>query len=303
MSPSINPNEERLFAESYQRMAPRMAALDPAELQAVNLDITSSVATALGALPEVRAIRPQIVDQLPRLDLTDIDELEDIAMALSYANTQYLTACAPPDDFQQLTDEGLELRDTLRGEAEQLARRGRINPQSLKELSGASGYKNLAKDLQILCSVLRENWPQIDGKCGTTLAELEQTERVSGRILRSVGLREQAPVAVSGVAENRQRAYTLFVRTYDDVRRAVSFLRWKEGDADLVAPSLWAGRGGRRKPDVIEPVASGSGAPATNASAGGAATGTAPAAGKAAGEAAATAPSTAAQHANEPFLQ
>lgn len=35
-------------------------------------------------------------------------------------------------------------------------------------------------------------------------------------------------------------------RAYDDARRAVTYLRWHEDDADEIAPSLYAGRGGRR---------------------------------------------------------
>jgi len=34
------------------------------------------------------------------------------------------------------------------------------------------------------------------------------------------------------------------------VRRAVSYLRWNEGDVDDIAPSLFQGRGGRPKPEV-----------------------------------------------------
>ncbi len=45
----------------------------------------------------------------------------------------------------------------------------------------------------------------------------------------------------------RARAFTLFSRAYDQVRRAVNVLRWDEGDADSIAPSLYAGRGGRGK--------------------------------------------------------
>ena len=37
------------------------------------------------------------------------------------------------------------------------------------------------------------------------------------------------------------------MNAYDACRRAVSYLRWNEGDADAIAPSLFA-RGGGRKP-------------------------------------------------------
>jgi hypothetical protein len=35
------------------------------------------------------------------------------------------------------------------------------------------------------------------------------------------------------------------VHAYDQTRRAVIYLRWNEGDADTIAPSLYKGRGGR----------------------------------------------------------
>lgn len=44
------------------------------------------------------------------------------------------------------------------------------------------------------------------------------------------------------------RAYSLFVRAYDQCRRAVSYLRWEEGDADDEPPSLFANRGPRKAP-------------------------------------------------------
>jgi hypothetical protein len=59
----------------------------------------------------------------------------------------------------------------------------------------------------------------------------------------AVGSREEAPANVAEVAQQRQRNFTLFVKAYDEVRRAVSFLRWKEGDLDRIAPSLYSGRG------------------------------------------------------------
>lgn len=43
----------------------------------------------------------------------------------------------------------------------------------------------------------------------------------------------------------RQRAFTLLASIYDEVRRAVAYLRWHENDVTDLAPSLSAGRGGR----------------------------------------------------------
>ena len=34
--------------------------------------------------------------------------------------------------------------------------------------------------------------------------------------------------------------FTLFARRYDQLRRAATYLRWEEGDADSVVPSIFA---------------------------------------------------------------
>jgi hypothetical protein len=39
----------------------------------------------------------------------------------------------------------------------------------------------------------------------------------------------------------------VLVRNYEEVRRIVTYLRWYEGDADAIAPSLFAHRAGRRR--------------------------------------------------------
>jgi hypothetical protein len=36
----------------------------------------------------------------------------------------------------------------------------------------------------------------------------------------------------------RQRTFTYFLTTYDHVRRAIQFVRWRAGDADDIVPSL-----------------------------------------------------------------
>ena len=65
----------------------------------------------------------------------------------------------------------------------------------------------------------------------------------------ALGAKEQPGVKTpdpSNVAERRSRAYTLFVRAYDQCRRAAAYLRWNEGDADEFAPSLFTSRGPRK---------------------------------------------------------
>jgi hypothetical protein len=246
-------NDETLAGETFARLLPELEALSLDELVAINLDVPSAVATTLGSLPEIRAVRPQIVEHLPKFDLVAFDKLEDYALALNYANAQYLTANQPPDDLDAVLTEGTTLRETLLIDATALSRRGFVDGNRLRELNGPNGYKNLATDLLMVASVLRDAWSQIQGRTGIQLAELDRAEKLAQRLLRVVGLRAQSPATVAKAADQRIRAFTLLARTYDDARRAVMFLRWVAGDVDSIAPSLYAGRSNGRK-KTPEPV-------------------------------------------------
>ena len=101
-------------------------------------------------------------------------------------------------------------------------------------------------DLQILASIFRRSFAAIQGKCGTTEQEVQSAVRIAAGILRGVGLREQGMTMISAAAELQLRVFTVFTRSYDQARRGVLFLRWDHGDAETIAPSLYAGRERRR---------------------------------------------------------
>jgi hypothetical protein len=75
---------------------------------------------------------------------------------------------------------------------------------------------------------------------------------VANRIVALAGQREQSPELAGPAARVRQQAFVLFTQAYDDARRAVEFIRWHEGNAERIPPSLYAGRGRRPSPVATE---------------------------------------------------
>lgn len=247
----LTPAEAESFESAYGRLKDELSALATEELQSVKLDIPSAVTTTFGVLPQVRALRAQMEKELPAFDLKQFDKLEDYALALSYAHSHYLTALKPTDDLAQLSEDSMVLRSLLAGDAQQLSTRGLILGNQLSQLKGGNGYKNLALDLQILSNVLKENWDKIQGKCATVADELARADSLAASLMRVVGGREQGPGLVASATDVRLRAYTAFIRAYQQTQRAVTYLRHAEGDADSIAPSLFV-KPSRKKPD--EPV-------------------------------------------------
>jgi hypothetical protein len=257
-------NQEELGSSALARLKPEMAALEEEELLPVNFEIPAGVALVLGNLGEIRAFREAIAREMVGFDLGRFDKLETYTLALNEAHAGYKVATEPSDALDQVVAEGERLRDVLRAEANALELRGLLDGKKLREVGGGAGRKNLALDLTLLYKAMDDSWPALEGKARVTRQELETAARIGQYIVRVVGMREQGTQAIAAATDTRSRIYTLFVLAYDDARRAIHFLRWKEGDADEIAPSLYSTRGGGRRKgastDAPAPVGGGSGA-------------------------------------------
>lgn len=234
--------QESLLEEIYERLLPELEAVKVEDLVPVNLDVPAAVATVLVALPQIAALVPALAP-LRDFDVERVRRLDEYAMALSHAHAAFLMASQPVDSLQPLVDEGIALRALLTADATALALRGLVDGSRLRDLRGPNGYRNLALDLQILASIFRRNFSKVQGKCATTAEEVQSAVRIAAGILRGVGLREQGTVTIAAAAEMRMRAFTVLADVYDQARRAIVFLRWREGDADAIAPPLQGGRG------------------------------------------------------------
>lgn len=241
-SDAQNTAEDRsAFTAAYNKKIDEIRAVPDAEILPHNLQINGAVTTILGALPEIAALGPEIA-KLSQIDQKMVDGLGDYARAAAEANSRWAIAVGPSSDLIALYEEAANIREMLRSDSVALAARGLIDPARLGAFKGLTGYKNVAFDLVDYANLLREVWPKIQGKTAVTLPEIEHAKDVGERLVVAAGLKEQGPAAVQDVTRVRDQAYTLMLRAYDEARRAVSFLRWKQGDADTIAPSLYAGR-------------------------------------------------------------
>jgi hypothetical protein len=243
------------YQRAYELHLEEMRRLKPSELLGINLDIPTATTLVQSRLRAIRGLREAIVAELPRYDIARFDALETVARAASYAQARYMITAMPTAPLPALSEAAVGLRDQLTADVGVLARRGLVDPARISELRGPVGYKNVAYDLMALASLMRESWDRVAGKTAVEPADIDRAEEIADEMLTAVATREEKPAEVAEAALDRQRAYTLFVRTYDHVRRAITYLRWEERDASRIAPSLYAGRSnGRRREVEAEPV-------------------------------------------------
>lgn len=240
MSPS-NAIDNLNADEAYARVLPRAMELRPDSVLGINLDVMSSVFTAMSVLERL----PPFVDEmrkLPNFAMETVENLRDYVLAMYTAQLRYTFAATPEEDIPSLLEEATKWRDILSADAKALVARGQLQADLLKELIGVHGYRNVAVDLSGLTTILKGGWSQFEGQIGLKKEELAEADRVALRLAAAAAHRQNSPERVAEVTDIRQRVFTLFYLAYDQVRRAISYLRWDAGDANEIIPSLYAGR-------------------------------------------------------------
>ncbi|WP_437624997.1 hypothetical protein [Sorangium sp. So ce1151] len=233
-------------ATAFNKTLPEIEALSADRLVPVNLDIPRVVSQVLGVLPGLLALRSGIAEQLQKHDVALLDRLETYALAAWYAHLVWLSSGGAENALKPLLEEAVPLRENLLSDAEALARRGLLDAETVAEIRAGQGHIDTANDLVALSALFSGSWSEIAGRTAATEDEVNRAGDIGPQLLAALGVREHGKgPGPTEAADKRARAFALLVHAYDQTRRAVAYLRWNEGDADIIAPSLYKGRGGR----------------------------------------------------------
>jgi hypothetical protein len=211
----------------------------------INVDLMYVAMLTRAQVPAIQKIRPELEAKLKDFDASLIDDIDPMSRALQHAHGLYLQATKAPAALQSLVDAGTDLRELLFGEANTLVRRGLINADSIREVKRGPGYRPLILDLQILVQTFRERWAEIKERTGVKPEEIDAAEALVDTLTDAVITKDYSPAAQAHATVVREKAFLLLARTYGEVRDAVIYARRKEGDADLIAPSIYGNRSRR----------------------------------------------------------
>ncbi len=251
-------------AAAYERVRGALEALPAEEVGVVRAYASMAVAVVFGALPNIDACLDEMRRATPELDFEGIGRLRDFTQALYYLHLMALSENAASLDLPALLAEATPLRALVLLAAETMVSFGHFPAERVAAIRSGSGHLDTAEDLGSLVQLFQEAGPELTAKTPVTEAMLNRAGELSFQIVAAVGRRR---VGTDGAAspgrfeDHKARAFRLMVRTYDEARRGLAFLRWREGDADALAPSIFAGRRrSRGAPAGEEP--EGEGAPA-----------------------------------------
>jgi hypothetical protein len=229
------------YNSAFHATAAERAALKAERLIRLSFDVELAVDMVLAAVPRVAVLKEEIL-KLP-LNHEQLGRLELYAHAVGYAQVLYTVATAPPAGLKPTYEEALQLRGLLHADAHNVARSGLVNADAVDAISTDIGYHNVGYSLMGLVSVFRQNASRVVGHTVSTITDWERADKLAARLLDLTARREKRREQRPRLADDRLRSLTLMVDSYEQMRRAVQFTRYDEGDAESIVPSIYTAKG------------------------------------------------------------
>jgi hypothetical protein len=210
----------------------------------LRLEPSTILQAALGAEPRLEPFREALVAKFGEEAGELLDALAPAAKAAVEADAQ-VDGLAQGNGLPALYEVLLAKHAVLLADAEPLLARGHIPAAALAEARNTNGYQATVLSITRLVSVFRQNWSKVATLTATTEADLAEAGKLAAEFAQQVATRDQATLQ-GPATELRTRAISDAFRVHDELRRMMTYLRWREGDVDQILPSLYAGRGGRK---------------------------------------------------------
>lgn len=243
-------------AAAFARVRVEIEAVPREQVRRLSIYVPNATVLVLGALPKLLALRDAMRATFLAPPFPLLDKLRDYALAAAYAHSRVLPRDAGETHLRALVNEATPLRERLLSSAETLTKFDLLDARQVAAIRQGTGHVNTAQGLSALAALFREAGPAVVSKTALTKADLKRAGELSTRLLDALGQRQSGADGSGdpGEADDRLgKAYELLARAYGECRRVVAFLRWHEGDADLIAPPLGHSRRRGRRPQVDEP--------------------------------------------------
>jgi hypothetical protein len=245
---------------AFETVREEIVAVPTTSLVRRNLNIPRAARRGLMVAERIEPLRAELAS-MSHLDYSKVQKLPMYALALLFAHERVEAAEQAEVPLADLLEKAIPLRADLMKTGDMLAHFGIVSPERMAQIRAGQGHADTADDLLALGLLLGGIWPEIKDKVVVTREQVDLAIPLSARLQRAIGVREcgdEDPlVEPSDAYHVRAQALELFVGAYKECHRGVSHLRWYEGDAARIVPSLYPGRtagknGGEDEDEEVE---------------------------------------------------
>jgi hypothetical protein len=237
-SSSLPPLADALRADFDATRAERVT-IDPTTRS--TFDLTGGYVLVSGALPSLRLLHERFEKALPEFDVSLLRKVDVYGRAALYAQSvERSTTNTGAAHHAHMVEEVETLYSRFYRNAEFLVAEGLFDAKVVTNARTGTSVRDRATDLRVLAVEFASKESSLAGRTLITRANIEHAFALSQSILDSLATRDAASEAQLIAQRDRQQAAALFARAWNEIRRAVTWLRWHEGDADRLAPSLYS---------------------------------------------------------------
>jgi hypothetical protein len=222
---------------AYDAIADERAAVDLTTALPYNLDAMFAAIQARGIAARLAPFRPTIAS-LPVFDLGYLDRLPLYASALEFVHSEIVCHVAPVRRLPELANEGYALRTLLLGHADLLSLKGGFPADVLARVRRGTGYIDLIEDLNVLVVLYGQRPDASVGGSPVGPGDVERAHALARQMSEELGDEHAAVASHRQLLQERHKVAHLLLTATGQLRRVMAFLRFDEGDADALVPSL-----------------------------------------------------------------
>jgi hypothetical protein len=249
-TPTIDPMLIDTASQAFALVRTEIEAVPADALIAINVDISRAARRGLVAAERVEPLLEDLTE-LRHFDVRMVRMLGTYALALLHTHELVTEGGGDLPPLPVLLAEATPLREGLLRTAELLAHYELVSSERVATIRHGHGHADTADDLQALGRLFNELWPRVHDKVVATRAQVDRALTLSAKLHKALALHEVETDPLTRHTSRRHlraQAYALFFRAYEETRRGVTFLRWYEGDARGIVPSLYPRK--PRRPSV-----------------------------------------------------
>jgi len=253
------PAEENAFEVAdarlaYERVLPKLEAIGASEIQRFKANVPRAVANTFQVVRCFAKERPlfEAVFAPGKLNLADLDDLPDRAMALWYSDIMLRQALDPDTGLKALVQQGRTLQRKLRNAALYLWRGNGNLSGILTDIRQGRSRLDSADDLAALANLFENRWTEADGRCDIARTDIDDAKNLSVRILEAANRSFGSSEALFWRGQ-RDRAGTYLYRGMKTVRLAATIVHQQNPEALKRYPGLFSGRKAHRRESEAVP--------------------------------------------------
>lgn len=221
----------------FERVRAEIEGTDVGIVSELNFSVDVGADAIIARHAQLLSFRQEILDELRRFDVRNLDSLKDYAVSAKYLyNLESVEAPPEPSGESPELAKGRAIRAKLTSSVQMLVQWGSLDAAQLRAIELLPrGYRGTSNALQRLVGLITKNEALFEKQAPAALTLVSEAMPLSVSLGATSG---DSGTVGNEVTELRQKATRRMLDAYNDVRAALGWVRRKQRDADEIAPSM-----------------------------------------------------------------